>query len=137
MSWPCCGAQSKVVQILNQYLLVSALAGTKRCSTPLQRMRTALRWQPCSLRCCACRHKGRLLLAPAGNVYSPASHLHPIRMHPCRHEEALQAFAEDVYYCSLEHGPEEVRTSLGYYNLAKVFQGAGSMDRALACTDQV
>ena len=54
-----------------------------------------------------------------------------------RHEEALQAFAEDVYYCSLEHGPEEVRTSLGYYNLAKVFQGAGSMDRALACTDQV
>ena len=58
-------------------------------------------------------------------------------MCPCRHDEALQAFAEDVYYCSLEHGPEEVRTSLGYYNLAKVFQGAGSMDRALACTDQV
>ena len=79
------------------------------------------------------------LLPPAGDVYCPArgtSHL-LLTTHTCRHEEALQAFAEDVYYCSLEHGPEEVRTSLGYYNLAKVFQGAGSMDRALACTDQV
>lgn len=29
--------------------------------------------------------------------------------------------AEDVYYCSVEYGPEDVRTSLGYYNMAKVF----------------
>ena len=53
-----------------------------------------------------------------------------------RNEEALQAFAEDVYYCSLEYGPEDVRTSLGYYNLAKVFQGLGQLDKTLACGDQ-
>jgi hypothetical protein len=35
-------------------------------------------------------------------------------------QEALRAFAEDVYYCSLEYGPQDARTSLGYYNLAKV-----------------
>lgn len=35
--------------------------------------------------------------------------------------EALAAFSEDVYYCSLEYGPEDVRTSLGYYNMGKVF----------------
>lgn len=37
-----------------------------------------------------------------------------------KHAEALHAFAEDVYYCSLEYGPEDVRTSLGYYNMGKV-----------------
>ncbi|KAF6258416.1 subunit of axonemal inner dynein [Scenedesmus sp. NREL 46B-D3] len=35
-------------------------------------------------------------------------------------QEALRAFAEDVYCCSLEYGPQDARTSLGYYNLAKV-----------------
>jgi hypothetical protein len=54
----------------------------------------------------------------------------------CRNDEALHAFAEDVYYCSLEYGPEDVRTSLGYYNLAKVFQGLGQLDKTLACGDQ-
>lgn len=37
-----------------------------------------------------------------------------------RQQEALSAFAEDVYYCSLEYGPEDPRTSLGYYNTGKV-----------------
>ena len=37
-----------------------------------------------------------------------------------KHPEALHAFAEDVYYCSLEFGPEDARTSLGYYNMGKV-----------------
>ncbi len=41
-----------------------------------------------------------------------------------KHTEALHAFAEDVYYCSVEYGAEDVRTSLGYYNMGKV--GAGS-----------
>lgn len=41
--------------------------------------------------------------------------------------EALTAFAEDVYYCSLEYGPQDARTSLGYYNLAKVLQSTGDM----------
>lgn len=43
-----------------------------------------------------------------------------------KHAEALHAFAEDVYYCALEYGPEDVRTSLGYYNMGKVFQVGGS-----------
>jgi len=53
-----------------------------------------------------------------------------------RLEEALEAFAEDVYYCSLEHGPNDVRTSLGYYNLGKVFQSLGQAEQCLACNDQ-
>ncbi|KAG2484101.1 hypothetical protein HYH03_017053 [Edaphochlamys debaryana] len=55
----------------------------------------------------------------------------------CKHAEALHAFAEDVYYCSLEYGPEDVRTSLGYYNLGKVFQSSGDLDKAASCNDQV
>ncbi len=37
-----------------------------------------------------------------------------------RQPEALSAFAEDVYYCAHEYGPEDARTSLGYYNMGKV-----------------
>lgn len=37
-----------------------------------------------------------------------------------RQPEALSSFAEDVYYCSLEYGPEDPRTSLGFYNMGKV-----------------
>ncbi|GIL43251.1 hypothetical protein Vafri_1046 [Volvox africanus] len=54
-----------------------------------------------------------------------------------KHAEALHAFAEDVYYCSLEYGPEDVRTSLGYYNMGKVFQSAGDIEKAASCNDQV
>uniref|UniRef100_A0A061SLH3 Flagellar associated protein n=1 Tax=Tetraselmis sp. GSL018 TaxID=582737 RepID=A0A061SLH3_9CHLO len=54
-----------------------------------------------------------------------------------RFQDALQAFAEDVYYCSLEYGPEDVRTSLGFYNLAKVFQSQGEMEKCLACNEHV
>jgi hypothetical protein len=39
-----------------------------------------------------------------------------------QHEKALHAFAEDVYCCSQEYGPYDVRTSLGFYNLGKVFE---------------
>lgn len=42
-------------------------------------------------------------------------------------QEALKAFAEDVYYCSLEYGPQDARTSLGYYNLSKVLQTLGNL----------
>lgn len=54
-----------------------------------------------------------------------------------KHGEALHAFAEDVQFCSLEYGPEDVRTSLGYYNLSKVFQSMGDMEKSIACNDQV
>jgi len=36
-----------------------------------------------------------------------------------------------------EHGPEDVRTSLGYYNLSKVFQSRGQMAKSLAYNDMV
>lgn len=51
--------------------------------------------------------------------------------------DALAAFAEDVYYCALEYGPEDVRTSLGYYNLSKVFEADGDGAKALSCSDHV
>lgn len=51
--------------------------------------------------------------------------------------EALRSFAEDVYYCSLEYGAEDVRTSLGYYNLGKVLEGQGLVEQCMACNDQV
>jgi hypothetical protein len=54
-----------------------------------------------------------------------------------RHAESVSAFAEDVYYCSLEYGPEDVRSSLGFYNMGKVFQGRNDSERAQACHDQV
>ena len=55
----------------------------------------------------------------------------------CRDSEALQSFAQDAYQCSLAYGPQDVRTSLAYYNLAKVFQGMSEQDKMLACCDQV
>ena len=48
-----------------------------------------------------------------------------------------QAFAKDVYYCSLEYGPHDVRTSLVYYNLAKAFQSDKQTQQSLACNEQV
>lgn len=55
----------------------------------------------------------------------------------CRNEEALHSFAQDTYHCSLAYGPLDVRTSLAYYNLAKVFEGMDEADKTLACCDQV
>lgn len=37
-----------------------------------------------------------------------------------RAAEACGHFGQDVYYCSLEYGARDVRTSLGYFNLGKV-----------------
>jgi hypothetical protein len=51
--------------------------------------------------------------------------------------DALHAFADDVYHCSIEYGPEDVRTSLGYYNLGKIFQSGSDDDKCAACNDQV
>lgn len=60
--------------------------------------------------------------------------LHSMQNH---HKEALQSFAEDAYYCSLEHGPEDVRTSQCYFNLGKVFLAMGERVSALACNGKV
>lgn len=63
--------------------------------------------------------------------------LHPQLQSWCRTDEALQAFAQDAYQCSLAYGPQDVRSSLAYYNLAKVFQGMQELEKTLACCDQV
>ena len=49
-----------------------------------------------------------------------------------RHDRALEAFATDVYCCAQEYGPLDVRTSLGYYNLGKVFQATEHGDESAA-----
>ena len=54
-----------------------------------------------------------------------------------KHNQALQSFAEDIYYCSLEYGTQDVRTSLGFYNLGKVFQSKGDMEKCARCCEQV
>ena len=46
-----------------------------------------------------------------------------------KYKQALDAFAQDVYYCSLEYGTKDVRTSLGFYNLSKVFQSKGNLEK--------
>lgn len=48
------------------------------------------------------------------------------------HEGAMKSFAEDVYFSSIEYGPSDVRTSLGYFNLAKVFQSQGAVTESTA-----
>jgi tetratricopeptide (TPR) repeat protein len=54
-----------------------------------------------------------------------------------KHVQALQSFAEDVYYCSLEYGTQDVRTSLGFYNLGKVFESKGEQEKCGRCCEQV
>ena len=39
-----------------------------------------------------------------------------------RYNEALHAFATDIYYSSLEHGPEHIRTAPSYFHMGRVFQ---------------
>ena len=55
---------------------------------------------------------------------------------PCpqnHHGEALRSFSEDAYHCAMEFGPEDMRTSVCYFNLGKVFQAQGERVNALAC----
>lgn len=49
-----------------------------------------------------------------------------------RHAKALEAFAQDVYCCSQEYGALDVCTSLGFYNLGKIFEATGEPQKALA-----
>jgi len=42
-----------------------------------------------------------------------------------------------VYYCSLEYGPEDVRSSVGYYNMGRVFSSMDDSGRATSCNDMV
>ena len=54
-----------------------------------------------------------------------------------KQNEALNAFAEDVYHCSLEYGSNDARSAVGYYNMGKVFSNKGDDAKAMAVNDMV
>jgi hypothetical protein len=39
-----------------------------------------------------------------------------------RYNESIKAFAIDIYYSCLEHGPDHIRTSPSYFHMGRVFQ---------------
>lgn len=47
-----------------------------------------------------------------------------------RYNEALQAFATDIYYSSLEFGPENIRSAPSYFHMGRVFQSHQKAERA-------
>jgi tetratricopeptide (TPR) repeat protein len=47
-----------------------------------------------------------------------------------RYNEALQAFATDIYHSSLEFGPEKIRSAPSYFHMGRVFQSHQKSDRA-------
>jgi len=47
-----------------------------------------------------------------------------------RYNEALNAFATDIYHSSLEFGPENIRSSPSYFHMGRVFQSHHKSDRA-------
>jgi tetratricopeptide (TPR) repeat protein len=52
-------------------------------------------------------------------------------------DDALRQLANDVYFSSLQVGPEHVDTAGGYYYMATVFYMQKRMDNALAMADKV
>ena len=57
--------------------------------------------------------------------------------HQNKHDEALEQLANDVYFASLEVGPEHVDTAGGYYHMANVFYAQNRIENALAFYDKV
>lgn len=49
-----------------------------------------------------------------------------------RYNEALQAFATDIYFSSLEFGPENIRSAPSYFHMGRVFQSHQKAERAVA-----
>eukprot|EP00405_Crypthecodinium_cohnii_P010321 CAMPEP_0206436368 /NCGR_PEP_ID=MMETSP0324_2-20121206/10439_1 /ASSEMBLY_ACC=CAM_ASM_000836 /TAXON_ID=2866 /ORGANISM="Crypthecodinium cohnii, Strain Seligo" /LENGTH=368 /DNA_ID=CAMNT_0053903515 /DNA_START=81 /DNA_END=1187 /DNA_ORIENTATION=+ len=47
-----------------------------------------------------------------------------------RYNEALQAFATDIYHSSLEFGPENIRSAPSYFHMGRVFQSHQKSYRA-------
>ncbi len=54
-----------------------------------------------------------------------------------KHDEALRQLANDVYFSSLQVGPEHIETAGGYYYIATVFYLKRRIDCALAMCDKV
>lgn len=52
-------------------------------------------------------------------------------------DEALRHFGEDVYYSSLEMGPEHPDTARGYFHMATIFYMKREVEHALALFDKV
>jgi len=49
-----------------------------------------------------------------------------------RYNEALQAFATDIYYSSQEFGPEHIRSAPSYFHMGRVFESHRKSERAFA-----
>jgi hypothetical protein len=54
-----------------------------------------------------------------------------------RYDEALEQLAKDVYYSSLQNGPEHLETSSGYFYMANVFLLQQHVQNCLAFYDKV
>eukprot|EP00397_Hematodinium_sp_SG-2012_P043557 GEMP01048442.1.p1 GENE.GEMP01048442.1~~GEMP01048442.1.p1 ORF type:complete len:357 (+),score=77.06 GEMP01048442.1:121-1191(+) len=54
-----------------------------------------------------------------------------------RYNEALQAFATDIYYSSLEFGPEHIRSAPSYFHMGRVFQSHQKAERTSEFYDRV
>jgi len=54
-----------------------------------------------------------------------------------RYNEALQAFATDIYHSSLEFGPENLRSAPSYFHMGRVFQSHQKSDRAASFYSKV
>lgn len=54
-----------------------------------------------------------------------------------RYNEALQAFATDIYHSSLEFGPENIRSAPSYFHMGRVFQSHQKSDRAASFYSKV
>jgi tetratricopeptide (TPR) repeat protein len=54
-----------------------------------------------------------------------------------KNEEALRHVAHDVYYSSLDFGPEHVDTAVGYFHMANIFFTDGRVEQGLAFYDKV
>lgn len=52
-------------------------------------------------------------------------------------QDALKQLAQDIYYSSLESGPEHIDTAGGYFYMADVFLTQGVVEHALAFYDKV
>lgn len=54
-----------------------------------------------------------------------------------KYDEALQQLANDIYYCSLQFGPESIHTTGGYYQMGNVFISKNNYENALAMYEKV
>ena len=54
-----------------------------------------------------------------------------------KHVEALKQLAHDVYFSSLEVGPEHVDTAAGYFHMANIFSSQNRVENGLAFYDKV